>query len=105
MNIFKRIRRTNLTVGDVTNLMEFGEYAIIVNEPAKQAKSGYPYMQPPSALYFDKNDDGILKSTPYGQIVMMGKVEKNVKGDIHLYKIISAEEFDEYLEKCHEKNN
>lgn len=88
------MERTNLSVGDVINQMEIGEYAIIVRKMKKYVSSkGHLIMSPPSALYWDKNDDNILKSTSNNLEVLIGKTDE-IEG--HKYKIVSEEEYLEY---------
>lgn len=83
--------RKNLKIGDVINLMEFGEYAVIVTQSLDEVVF---LLREPSALYFDRNDNGILKSTKGNQPLLVGK---SPTGSPHTFKILSSEEYETYL--------
>lgn len=90
------MERTNLTLGDVINQMQVGELAIIVNSSEElYSPGGYRLLQPPSAIYWDEKDDLILKSTINRNPTMIGKSPDNERA---LYRIVSAEEYYDYLQ-------
>jgi len=85
--------KDNLSLGDVLNVMEFGQYAILTQgTDRKYSESGHPIMAVPSALYYDANDSGILKSTSNRQPIMVAKASN--KG--FTYRIVEEAEYIEY---------
>lgn len=92
------VEKTNLTLGDVINIMDFDEYAVIIKQGNDDSFSpkGRPLIQPPTALYFDKNDDGILKSTKSNYEIVVGRPPLGYA--THRYKIVSKEEYQKLWE-------
>lgn len=91
------MEKKNLVFTQVLDLMQPDEFAIIVQKgELKTAPSGKEYISPPSALYWDRKDDYILKSTGNNLPVdVCWNYNKNAEPT--LYDIVDADGFVKYL--------